>query len=210
MFQDKNKLNHIHYLAVMILLVIGLVSYDIPFMSLVEEIDIEEAYVDTILKSNNTDFSVGMEDYEQGLYMKEVARRITKTYTNTSYMEALKVVQLVYHYAPKNGLSPELVLAVIATESSFNRKALSHVGAKGYMQVIPKWHQNRLKGRDVFNTEINIEVGTAYLAECINKRGGLRGGLACYNGAISPSKIEAYNVSVRSNMKVASNWLASI
>ncbi|MFN1651061.1 membrane-bound lytic murein transglycosylase MltC [Vibrio rotiferianus] len=53
---------------------------------------------------------------------------------------------LVQDAAKRYGLSEDLIFAVIKTESSFNPYAVSHAGAYGLMQVIPK-----TAGADVFN-----------------------------------------------------------
>lgn len=71
-------------------------------------------------------------------------------------------------------LDPALITAIIHTESSFNPKARSPVGAYGLMQIIPKWAgrdaYKHLHGRDrllskneLFNPSTNIELGAAYV-----------------------------------------------
>ena len=79
----------------------------------------------------------------------------------------------------------ELVLAVIEIESSFNEKAVSSVGAKGLMQIIPKYHtdrMNRLKCTDLFDPKQNVTVGVDFLAELIEKNNGnLNKALTAYN-----------------------------
>jgi soluble lytic murein transglycosylase-like protein len=49
----------------------------------------------------------------------------------------LITLQKIHHAATKEGLEPELVLAVIQIESAFNPYAVSRVGAQGMMQVMP-------------------------------------------------------------------------
>ena len=166
--------------------------------------------VEQYVVSNNTDQTLTEKDYYAYGKVENVAKSIAKKYRNISQTEALRVVNIVYKEAPKHGLKPELVLGVIATESSFRRSSESGANAKGYMQVIPYWHQDKIKGRDIWNTQVNIEVGTAYLAECINKRGSYSGGLACYNGAVTPSKAEEYNVSVTMNTREMSKLTVSL
>ncbi len=97
------------------------------------------------------------------------------------------VVETAYRAAGESGLDPLLVLAVIAIESRFNPIAESVMGAKGLMQIIPRYHLARLKehgGEEaVFDPESNILVGTKILQEYVYRTGTLEAGLQSYNGA---------------------------
>lgn len=79
----------------------------------------------------------------------------------------------------------ELVLAVIEKESSFNEEAVSAVGAKGLMQIIPEYHRDRMKRlgcNNLFDPKQNVTVGVDFLAELIEKNGGnLNKALTAYN-----------------------------
>ncbi len=85
------------------------------------------------------------------------------------------------------GLDPLLILAVISVESRFNPIAESDKGAKGLMQVIPKWHYEKLAehgGADaVLDPRTNMLVGAQILKEYIVRAGNLEAGLQMYNGA---------------------------
>jgi soluble lytic murein transglycosylase-like protein len=85
------------------------------------------------------------------------------------------------------GLDPLLILAVISVESRFNPIAESNMGAKGLMQVIPKFHYEKLAehgGEDaVLNPRTNMLVGAQILKEYIVRAGSLEAGLQMYNGA---------------------------
>lgn len=85
------------------------------------------------------------------------------------------------------GLDPLLILAVISVESRFNPIAESDKGAKGLMQVIPKWHYEKLAehgGEDaVLDPRTNMLVGARILKEYIVRAGNLEAGLQMYNGA---------------------------
>jgi hypothetical protein len=85
------------------------------------------------------------------------------------------------------GLDPLLVLAMIGVESSFNPEAESSMGAKGLMQIIPRFHLAKLKphgGEDaVLDPESNIAVGARILQEYVYRLGSLEAGLQQYNGA---------------------------
>jgi soluble lytic murein transglycosylase-like protein len=85
-------------------------------------------------------------------------------------------------------LDPLLIIAVISIESRFNPIAESVAGAKGLMQIIPKYHGDRLEEfggeQAVFNPEANIEVGSQILREYIRRTGNLNIALQMYAGAL--------------------------
>jgi soluble lytic murein transglycosylase-like protein len=97
------------------------------------------------------------------------------------------MVGTAHRAAQTVGLDPLLVLAVISVESRFNPIAESVMGAKGLMQIIPKYHRAKLleHGGDeaVFDPESNILVGTRILQEYIYRTGTQEAGLQSYNGA---------------------------
>lgn len=98
------------------------------------------------------------------------------------------VVGTAFRAAEESGLDPLLVLAVISIESRFNPIAESVMGARGLMQIIPKYHRARLlaHGGDdaVLDPESNILVGTKILQEYVRRTGTLEAGLQTYNGAL--------------------------
>jgi len=88
-----------------------------------------------------------------------------------------RFIGLAYSAAQMTKLDPLLLLAVMAVESSFNPIAESVMGAKGLMQVIPAYHQDKLKSPqgtalNVLDPETNILVGAKVLREYALKSGG--------------------------------------
>jgi soluble lytic murein transglycosylase-like protein len=73
-----------------------------------------------------------------------------------------RVIEIVRELAPHFDIDPQLVLAVIGTESNFNPKARSPKNAQGLMQLIPETAQ-RFNVRDTFDPVQNIRGGMAYL-----------------------------------------------
>jgi len=69
------------------------------------------------------------------------------------------------------GVSPALVLAVMAVESSGRAEAVSHAGAQGLMQLIPAT-ATRFGVIDPFDTRQNIAGGVAYLDWLLNEFDG--------------------------------------
>lgn len=73
-----------------------------------------------------------------------------------------RVIEIVRELAPHFDIEPQLVLAVIGTESNFNSKARSPKNAQGLMQLIPETAQ-RFNVRDTYDPVQNIRGGMAYL-----------------------------------------------
>ncbi len=98
-----------------------------------------------------------------------------------------RVRPLVKQSASRHGLPPELVLAVIQIESSFNPEARSPMGARGLMQLMPATAASlaqklSYESYDIEDPAFNIEAGTYYLAYLLQMfHGDLRLALAGYN-----------------------------
>ena len=97
-------------------------------------------------------------------------------------------------------LDPMLILAVIAVESRFNPIAESVMGAKGLMQVIPRFHPEKfgpLGGEQVaFETTANITVGAKILKEYLGRTGDLTNALQLYVGASTEEAENGYSAKV--------------
>ena len=90
-------------------------------------------------------------------------------------LRAEKYLPIVQKNAERFGLKPQLIFAVMHTESYFNPKAISGSNAIGIMQIIPKYAGREayraIYGQDkviswdyLFDPENNIEIGSAYLS----------------------------------------------
>jgi soluble lytic murein transglycosylase-like protein len=110
------------------------------------------------------------------------------------------VVAKAHNVGQELKLDPILILAVIAVESRFNPIAESVMGAKGLMQVIPKFHHDKfgpLGGEQVaFEPAANITVGAKILKEYIGRTGDLSNALQLYVGASSEENENGYAVKV--------------
>lgn len=97
---------------------------------------------------------------------------------------------LIRAAASKNGVDEKLVQKMIATESNFNPRAVSRKKAQGLMQLMPQTAA-RLSVRDAFDPAQNIEAGTKYLRELLDKyKGDLKLALAAYNAG--PDMVAKY------------------
>jgi soluble lytic murein transglycosylase-like protein len=102
----------------------------------------------------------------------------------------LDLVTIAHTAGQEMGLDPLLIIAVMAVESRFNPIAESVAGAKGLMQIIPKYHVDKFRefgGEQyaVFDPETNILVGAQILKEYLSRTGHLDSALQMYNGALS-------------------------
>ena len=92
--------------------------------------------------------------------------------------------------ARKYEIEPELIHAVIRTESNGNCRAVSKKGAMGLMQLMPSTASDMNVGNP-FNPEENIDGGTRYLRYLIEKfNGNLTLAIAAYNSG--PKTVEKY------------------
>ncbi len=87
---------------------------------------------------------------------------------------------IIYREALKNELPPELIAAVVESESDFRPRLVSNKDAQGLMQIIPE--VQRLMGcDDAFDPSLNVAAGTKYLHYLMNRFGNERIALAAYN-----------------------------
>lgn len=96
------------------------------------------------------------------------------------------IVSSAYRAGAEHRVDPLLILAVVAVESRFNPVAESVLGAKGLMQVLPKYHREKLSEHGgetaLLEPEINIRVGTQILREYIRRSGETEAALQMYLG----------------------------
>ena len=89
----------------------------------------------------------------------------------------LIIIEAARYYS----LPPALVKAVVAVESSFEPAAVSHAGAQGLMQLIPRTAR-AMHVRDVFDPRGNVFGGARYLRILANQfNGDIRRTLSAYN-----------------------------
>jgi soluble lytic murein transglycosylase-like protein len=103
------------------------------------------------------------------------------------------LVTMAYAAGHQIGVDPLLIIAVMAVESRFNPIAESVAGAKGLMQIIPRYHTDKFVERGgvkaVFDPETNIHVGSQIIKEYISRTGDLTSALQLYAGAASDDQV---------------------
>lgn len=121
---------------------------------------------------------------ERARWLNEMSRRLAKRIPDETYRSEL--LRAVHYEAVRAGLDPQLVLGLIQVESGFKKYALSSVGARGYMQVMPFW--GRLIGAEdtnLFHMRTNLRFGCTILRHYLDiEKGDLFRALGRYNGSL--------------------------
>ncbi len=95
-------------------------------------------------------------------------------------------LQTVWYEAKRAGLDPGLVMGLIEVESGFRKYAISSVGARGYMQVMPFWTRSIGDGNAsaLFHMQTNLRFGCVILRHYLDlEKGNLFLALGRYNGS---------------------------
>jgi soluble lytic murein transglycosylase-like protein len=100
-------------------------------------------------------------------------------------------LQTVWYESKRAGLDTSLVLGLIQVESNFRKYAVSPVGARGYMQVMPFWTRvlasdeaTRGDAGKLFHMQTNLRFGCVILRHYLDReRGDLFMALGRYNGS---------------------------
>ena len=130
---------------------------------------------------------------------RAIGEYLARRYRVSSEM-ATDIVSQAYATGSQTKLDPLLILAVISVESGFNPLAESSMGAKGLMQVIPRFHPEKfhpLGGEEAaFDPDANIMVGSQILKQYIRRAGDLADALRMYVGASSDENEKGFSVKV--------------
>jgi soluble lytic murein transglycosylase-like protein len=98
----------------------------------------------------------------------------------------VEFLQTVWYESKRAGLDTTLVLGLIQVESAFRKHAVSPVGARGYMQVMPFW-ASVIGDGDVsrlFHMQTNLRFGCVILAHYLEReKGNTFMALGRYNGS---------------------------
>ena len=98
--------------------------------------------------------------------------------------------EIVAAAASRYSVDAALIASVIAVESNFDPKAVSRKNARGLMQLLPET-ADRLGVKNIFDPQENIDAGTRYLKELLQKyNNDLVLTLAAYNAG--PDRVQQY------------------
>jgi len=118
---------------------------------------------------------------EQFLVPETQVRSMTLDLFKEAYFrEHVPYGAIIFREARRNDLPPELVAAMVHTESDFRPRLVSNKSAQGLMQIVPD--TARILGiRDPFDPEQNIAAGTKYFRYLLNRFDNETMALAAYN-----------------------------
>jgi len=131
----------------------------------------------------------GFEDHIAAeVWLTDMSNRLKKTISDADYR--LVLLKTIHAESVRAGLEPELVLAVIQVESNFDRFAISPVGARGLMQIMPFWIKELGHPEDnLFIPQMNLRYGTTILKYYLEKeKGQTSKALARYNGSVGKTR----------------------
>jgi soluble lytic murein transglycosylase-like protein len=116
----------------------------------------------------------------QGAISERLQRYKSERNTRVEFLNTL------WYESKRAGLEAELVLGLVQVESAFRKYAISVVGARGYMQIMPFWA--RLIGDGdpgrLFHMQTNLRFGCVILRHYLEReRGDLFLALGRYNGS---------------------------
>jgi soluble lytic murein transglycosylase-like protein len=135
---------------------------------------------------SGTDGPVAIVEAVQEREQRALAEFIAKRW-RIAETAATSFVSIAYRAGERHSVDPVLILAVVAIESRFNPVAESVVGAKGLMQIIPKYHLDKLLDHGgeeaLLDPEVNIQVGAQILREYYRRLGDQEAALQRYAGA---------------------------
>lgn len=125
-----------------------------------------------------------------GLKVANAGRRDARTYR---LIYPLLHRESLITAAARAKLDPALVAALVRQESSFNPRAVSPVGARGLMQLMPTVGRSIARSRNyplwddalLFEPTVSFDLGTAHLAGDLSRHRGLTRALAAYNAGAS-------------------------
>ncbi len=126
--------------------------------------------------------------FDAAVWLTDMSRRLERQVKDPQ--ERIKILKLVHLEATRAELAPELILAVIDTESNFDRYAISVAGAIGLMQIMPFWLKEIGRPDDnLLHIDTNLRYGCTILKFYIDKENGdLRRALGRYNGSLGKRK----------------------
>jgi len=135
-----------------------------------------------------TETTVGGTEEKERM-IQEILKVLERYPTGLASVTKEELAEVIYDEATRYNHDPKFILALIATESSFQNWSVSEQGAKGLMQIMPCVAQSLAQqmgiewsgDRTLFNPFLNIRMGIYYLSQLISDFDDFRTALTAYN-----------------------------
>lgn len=120
---------------------------------------------------------------------------------------AAVIAKEILAHSQRLEIDVDYIIAVIAVESGFRPHARSVSNARGLMQVVPRWHREKIRNRDLFDPRVAIDVGTSVLREYLDKANGNPLKALKYYCGYPPQSAHKYTQSVLKKQKQFKNYI---
>lgn len=138
-------------------------------------------------------FGASAPEGHRDLQAAELERLKRITENSSRYGIPADLAARIEEIALAEGIEPALAFGLVRTESEFNRRAVSPVGAVGYTQLMPstaKYFQRGLQRHQLFDRDTNLRIGFRFLRTLIDKYdGNVKLALLAYNRG--PEKVDS-------------------
>jgi soluble lytic murein transglycosylase-like protein len=117
-------------------------------------------------------------------WLGEMSTRLKKR--KAEHVTRIEFLDTLWYESTRAGLEPALMLGLVQVESGFRKYAISSVGARGYMQVMPFWARVIGNGdvSRLFHMQTNLRFGCVIMRHYLDvERGDLYMALGRYNGS---------------------------
>lgn len=121
-------------------------------------------------------------------WLRDMSQRLTRYIADEA--ERRRLLVNIQYESSRAGLDTQMILGLIEVESAFRQYAISSVGARGLMQVMPFWKNYIGKpSHNLFDIRTNLRYGCTILRHYNNvERGNLVRALARFNGSLGSSR----------------------
>lgn len=121
-------------------------------------------------------------------WLCDMSQRLTRYIADEA--ERRRLLVNIQYESSRAGLDTQVILGLIEVESAFRQYAISSVGARGLMQVMPFWKNHIGKpSHNLFDIRTNLRYGCTILRHYNNvERGNLVRALARFNGSLGSSR----------------------
>ena len=121
-------------------------------------------------------------------WLRDMSQRLTRYIADEA--ERRRLLVNIQYESSRAGLDTQVILGLIEVESAFRQYAISSVGARGLMQVMPFWKNHIGKpSHNLFDIRTNLRYGCTILRHYNNvERGNLVRALARFNGSLGSSR----------------------